>query len=329
MVLWTVSFSLGYATLNRYSPEEVPGLSDSRHYYRMARGEHEVVPPPFRLRPLVPALVRGTQVIVARLPLGSWDPTRLSFLIVCGAFVAAASMIIAALALIANRESSEALLASFVYATAFPVVNMQLCGLVDAAEGLAIAALAFGLGTHRMSWAMGIVTASALVKESAPLLATSFAGAWIILGPRWPALSRAKALAGIALAATAAGCVLVALAWTEGLPAGAHLPKAPVPGSLGTNLLDCLTAHSLLYTFAALAPTAWLMRHTLPAALVPASWVTAAVALVAGVSAGVAENVTRLVFGACGPMLALGAARGWSALVSQSRPRTQPTPPAT
>ena len=163
-----ICFSLGYATLTRWSPGFDIG-NDSVMYYRMAEGNPEVAPP-FRFRILTPSLVKAVMPLMAKVPHGSWNVTSMSFLAVNTFFLSLAGFCLMHITFLLLGDRIIALMSAILFITSFTAVNQYLAGMVDAAESFFLASIV--LCSLRGWWMMVplLLGLGALGKDTTPAI---------------------------------------------------------------------------------------------------------------------------------------------------------------
>jgi hypothetical protein len=183
-LFFLIAFGLGYPTLNRYDPRQVPGLSDVQSYAALVTG----APMPnaetpaartahLRYRVLVPAIATPFYKLAAG-RLGTWDPVIFGLLVADSLFVAATALLIVVLG---NRQFGSypvSLVASLLYLVNFAVPNLRLAGLIDAGEGFFLFLLLWALSDVSL-WPLPLIAVlGALTKESFIPLSIAFTAAW-------------------------------------------------------------------------------------------------------------------------------------------------------
>lgn len=314
-ILWlwllfsVVGFSLGYATLNRYDPSRTEGVSDSACYFKMTRFDTTEVPAPYRFRVLTPTLAGLLIPALTRLPHGAWNVTSLALLVINSLFVSMSALLLFQITMRIGGSGSTALVASLLYITCFPVPNGHLAGLVDAGEGFVLLALISALLHAKPLPCVGILSLSAIAKESAVLFGSVILLVWWFAS-RGDTRSDRRISPSWSLASIAAGVLVLWL--VRSLVGGPG--DAPQEFSMnrlsriGEELILCLKSRSVIYSFLFLLPTGLLGIQRVPRVLLAASAVAGLVAYLAGAYAGIGENVARPLFNTVGPVICIGSA---------------------
>jgi hypothetical protein len=178
LLLFLISFGLGYPVLNRYSPPSTPGLSDSLQYFRLVEDGPHAAFGHWRYRVLVPFLAKPIYW-VARRRLGTWNPISFALLIVNSGFCAASAALLSRLTLRIRQDSLIPAIAAFAYLLNFAVANYQLSGLVDSAEAFCFLVLTWALMTRTWLVLPLVGLLAGLSKETFVPIAFVFAMVWI------------------------------------------------------------------------------------------------------------------------------------------------------
>ncbi len=311
-VLWTLCFlialGLGYAAVQRYDPRVV-GNVDAGSYLGLLSGQPVHDGSVHEGRVLVPRLARPLFLLLQG-HTGSTDAALLALLIINAALMAGAALLLAQTAETATGDAGVALVAALLYLLNFAVANLHLAGLVDAAEALALVALARALQTRQWVWLPVIGLFGALGKESVAPLAVLFAAGWLLTERRRtpvPLDAWTKVLAMAALSAVGVSLAHASatgqMAWPWTLVSALAIRPAP-----GPHLLTLVSDHTTWYVFAWLLPLGiWHVRH------LPPGWLGGTVAAVAGVVAlglyAASPEVARPLFNVAGPLLSVAVAR--------------------
>jgi hypothetical protein len=114
LMFFMIYFGLGYATLNRFSPPHVTGLSDSIQYFRIIQNDPSAAEGHMRYRILVPYLAKPIYQLT-RGHVGSWDPTSFALLIVNSAFCASSASMLLAIAGTFGLSQAAGFITALVY----------------------------------------------------------------------------------------------------------------------------------------------------------------------------------------------------------------------
>lgn len=308
-VFFLICFGLGYATLNRYYPPQVPGLSDSQVYFWMAAARPSPVVLPqghWQYRILVPAIAEPVYRLVNG-RLGSWNPVAFAMLVVNSAFCASSGLLLTLLAPAFELPPAAGMLAAFCYLLNFNIVNAQLAGLVDSADGFLILCLILFL--QRKWWnalpILGVV--GGLAKETWVPVAVLFAGGWIYRERQkaW-AQTIAMAVAGLVTVLTVRTVIDGRLA-TPWQIAGDERAIESLP-SLAQNALSALGSWVLWITVLWMVPLAWRGMPRLHRGFLFSTLLGALMALGLAIWNGSGPNTSRPLFDAAAPYLCLAFA---------------------
>jgi hypothetical protein len=307
-MFFMICFGLGYPSLNRFDPTQVPGLSDSVQYFRLVVDGPEAAEGHWRYRVLVPYLAKPIyHAAVGRL--GSWNPVSFSLLVVDSAFCASSSAVLIWVSQGLGLSWATGLIAAFCYLLNFQVANFQLAGTVDAGEAFLFICLLLAL--QRRSWnallVLGVL--GAMAKETFVPVAVLFACGWVYREKRAPWLQ----IGGMAV--TGITTVVLIRSIVEGhlvTPLQIAGGERAVYGSTDIlrNAFHALQSWSMWISFLWLVPLAIRGMARLPREAVSASvlGLAAAFALVVWNDAG--QNGARPLFNIAGPCLCLAFASG-------------------
>ncbi len=306
LLFFLICLGLGYASVQRYDPRQTPGLSDAAIYFRMVPGE-DVRAREMRFRVLVPWIARPFYAAAAKFV----DQSRaiaLALLISNSIFCAATACLLLAIALRINASPATALLAATLYLLNFSIVNLQLAGMVDAAEACFMLALVLTMLGRRW-WLLplwGFV--GTLAKETFLPLASVLVLAWWYFDQRRRSSSLRTLLPVICVIALGS---LTMLGLRYAMRAGPLLTDALLPthasGSWG-RFSGIVASPTPWYAFIWLLPVGVLRLRRLPRAWIWAAGCSALVALALGVFRDIGGNVARPLFDVLGPLLSLSAA---------------------
>jgi hypothetical protein len=176
-LFFLIAFGLGYPTLNRYDPRNIPALVDVRSYAALVTGAPTPGHEHLRFRVLVPWLARPFCKL-AQGRVHTWDPVMFGLLVSSSLFVAATALLILVLGTSQLGGYPVSLVASLLYLVNFAVPNLRLAGLVDAGEGFFLLFLLWSLSRKRLWWLLIIAVLGALTKESFVPFNIVFTAAW-------------------------------------------------------------------------------------------------------------------------------------------------------
>lgn len=307
LLFFLIAAGLGYSTLNRYDPRKQ--LPDAAVYAQLATSGSSAIDNQFRFRILTPLLARAVYRL-AQDHLGTWDPLMFSFLLVNAAFVATTAYLTFKVgAGIAGVP--VALFGAALYLLDFAVANLQLAGLVDAAEACLLMAVVAGMFRDRWNLLPVWGVLGTLAKESfVPFSIVMAIAWWIAAGHRnrrralWTAcMAAAELITLVVLQSTISGRIV----W----PWNFALALNSQTGFL-TNLLHSFVDRHSWYVLAWLVPLglAGIRRFPRPWIAAAAAGSIAALLLNAYHStvAGGGGGIGRYIFIVAGPLLSLSAA---------------------
>ena len=316
-----MAMGLGYAPLNRYDPAKTEGASDVRVYRDMVTGRQPQSLPSAndalarlarwenRYRVLVPYVAKPFYRLV-RYHVRSWDAGLLALLVANAIFTAATACLLVAVGYQLTINLPTALLAATLYLLNFCVINLNLVGLVDSAEGFFVMAIVWSLlnGRWRLLPLWGVL--GALAKETFAPLSVMFVFGWWLAEVRRGRmeLSRlawiaALGVASLATVVVAMSAVAGGLIWPWDFAAYAN-----AGGGFLAGLKGCLLDHTFWYVFIWLLPLGVLRLRRLPRTWVLAAAVAFCGALLLGAYNDARGNTTRALFNVAGPLLSLSAA---------------------
>lgn len=308
-MFFMICFGLGYPSLDRFDPAQVPGLSDSVQYFRLVVDGPEAAEGHFRYRVLVPYLAKPIYHAAIG-HLGTWNPVWFSLLIIDCAFCASSSVVLIWIAQGFGLSWATGLIAALCYLLNFQVANFQLVGTVDAGEAFLFTCLLLAL--QRRSWhalpILGVL--GALTKETFVPVAFLFGCGWVYREKR--VLSWLQ-IGGMAVTGIAA--VVIIRSMVEGhlvTPLQIAGGERAVYGSIDIlrNAFHALKSWVMWITVLWLVPLVILGMARLPSEAVSASvlGLVAAFALVVWNDSG--PNGARPLFNIAGPCLCLAFAAG-------------------
>lgn len=311
LVFFSISFGLGYPTLNRYDPRNVEGLSDSNAYYALVVGARTPELENRAHRVLVPYVARSFYLLV-RGRLGSWNPVSFSLLVSNSIFTATVAFILLLLGEEMIGNYSIALVGVLLFLLNYAVANLLLAGYVDSAQVCVLMAMTWALVRKRW-WLLPILgLVGAMAKETSVPLAVAFALGW------WVADSYARRgfyrapllwIATMALSGSLALVILMATLSKQTIFGFAMTEReAAANMSLWASLAHCFVNHECAYVFAWILPLGiWRLSHF------PKTWIIASVgaaftALAMGTYSDAKGNFARPLFDTLGPLLSLSSA---------------------
>lgn len=315
VLLWglffVTCFSLGYPTLNRYTPSQ-PQLSDSEYYAPLVeKGISEEVNAFWRYRVLVPYVAKPFYWW-GQGRIGSWDPVYFGLLIANALFVSFAAIFLLTIAESITGNIKTGFMASLFFLTHFNTTNLYLSGLVDSAEIFLVIFTAWALLNQRWVVLPFVGVLAALTKETAiafPVILSSgwYAWQWMTQGWRWGPVIAVGSLvvAGFATLSVLHSIYSPDIIWPWEIVAG----KASLGVSgLFSRLVGLLGAQSIYYSFIWLLPLGLLGIRTMPRPWIAGSVLSLVAAALMAAMAPTGENVSRPLFTAIGPILLVGAA---------------------
>jgi hypothetical protein len=302
LLFFLIAMGLGYPTLNRYDPRDVPGLYDAKAYGAMVMNQPlQDDQRDLGHRILVPYLARPVYWL-ANGRLHTWNPAFFALLTVNAFFTALTALLIVLVGrpMVGHRVS---LIGALLFLVNFATANFNLAGYVDSAVTCLLMAMAWAMLGNRW-WLLpvaGIV--GAMAKETFVPMALAMAFTWWIFERGVLKLIWISAM-GVASILTMA---LVMAPQTPTAFASSRQAASAGFYYLG-GLWRCLTAREFLFTFMWLVPLAAAKVKRLPRPWVMASLAAGASALAMGAYDDALGNAARAVFSAVGPMLSLAAA---------------------
>lgn len=316
-VVWLLFFlicmGLGYPTLNRYDPRDVPGLYDAKAYYAMVTNQplqrdqadlgHRVLVP-YLARPIYKA---------ARNHLHTWDPAFFALLVVNAFFTATTALLILLAGYRISSDPSVALLGGFVFLANFAVGNLNLSAYVDSAVNCMLMAMVWSMLSNRW-WLLPVWgVLGALAKETFVPMCVLMALSWWFFdrgaGDRkrlrlvWVAAMTIAAFAALTLVMARVAPYESPLAFAASRQAGSGSGFLYLSG-----LARCLTAGEFLLAFCWLLPLGVWRLNRLPKAWVAAAVTAGLGALAMGAYDDALGNAARAVFSAVGPLLSVSVA---------------------
>ena len=309
-LFFLIAWGLGYPTLNRYDPRQIPGLTDVRSYAALVTGGTNPGPQHLRFRILVPWIARPFYRLASG-RLGSWDPVMFGLLAADSIFVAATAVLIVVLGTSVLGSYSVSLLGSLLYLVNFSVPNLRLAGLVDAGEGFFLLVILWTLSDSGF-WRIPLIAVlGSSTKESFIPFSIVFTAAWWIL-------ERKKLDSPATSAIWIISSWFLSLATMMGLHwwIAGHL-DSPIEfaASLHRNhdymshFASSLWDRNFWYVFLWLLPTGIPNLRRFPKAwLIPTGAASVLAFVLDGYYGGAPGTVGRALFSIVGPVLALSSA---------------------
>ena len=309
LLLFLISFGLGYPTLNRYEPRAIDGTSDSAGYADLVTAGPSAVQGKLRFRVLVPYVAKPFyHLAVGRLK--TWNPVFFALLVANALFTATTAYLLFVVGLRLVGDHATALLGATLFLLNFNVANYWLAGLVDAGEGCCLMLLTWTLFSRRW-WLLpfwGVL--GALTKESFIPLSVVYGATWWIVWGRAHSRSLSRGLWIAAMGAAGAVSLIVVqslitghLLWPWQF-AGTVEAAPDYFGNLATSFLD----RNFWYAFGWLLPLGVWRLKVLPREWVLASAATAVAGLLLSAYVPPGGLVGRVTFNVAGPILSLSTA---------------------
>lgn len=316
LLLWPLFFAicigLGYATLHRYDPRKIPGLSDTYKYYALTVDADLSVyffKELFLGRVLVPFVARPFYWFASRF-LPSVNAGFFGLLMANSIFCATTACLIVSVGVRVFRDRAVGLIGATLYLLSFAIPNLQLAGMIDSGEAFFMMALTWSLLTGR--WYLlplwGLL--GGLAKESFVPFACVFAIAWW-----WVERRKAKnpnanlkwifvlAVVGVATVSAIHSMRMAQLRWPWQI-AG----QADAQVNFFVALWHCLTERSFWLVFGWLLPIGVWRLKLFPRPWLAAAAAATALALVLGAYANAGGTIGRGIFDIVGPLLSLSVA---------------------
>lgn len=304
-----MSFSFGYATLNRYDARDL-ALPDTTHYYQMSVDNYVVVPPPFRYRVLIPSIVSPVWRRIPRAIADHYRDVYLSMLIVNSFFLAATGVVIMGLTRVATGVDSPAMsvLSALLMLCSFRIVNSHAHAMVDSGELFFLSAMM--LAALRGWWLLPPLLIGFGVAAKETVFPFGVCGLFLIAIYQgvtqkqwlWPMIGLA-ASTGIG-AATFFGIQMYMGGPTSAAYAFSPDRLAALPG----NLWACLFSTNMALTFSYLIPLGIWRLHRLNKGFLLCFAGMGVSALLLSAYAEIGRNVSRPLIDCVGPLLAVGTA---------------------
>lgn len=318
-LFFLIAFGLGYPTLNRYDPRQIPGLTDVQAYAALVTGAPSFLTTPLtnpldrtehlRFRVLVPAVARPFYHL-ANGRLRTWDPVMFGLLVADSLFVAATALLIVYLGNNQLGSYPVALVAALLYLVNFAVPNLRLSGLVDAGEGFFLLALLGSLANRRLWLLPFVAILGALTKESFIPLSIAFTAAWwLVARKKLGSPARTATLIVISWLASFAALLLLQCSilghWLSPIQFAAALHGNH---NYLTHFISSIWDRNFWYIFIWLLPLAIPRLKKFPQSwLLPTAAACAMAFILDGYYGGAPGTVARALFSVVGPLLSLSA----------------------
>jgi hypothetical protein len=306
----SLSFVHGCPVVNRYDPRPLKCCGDTAHYYQMVEGNYGPdVAPPFRYRPLVPAVARMFWFVVRDAPLGGWDRVFVALILADALFMALTAILIVRIAAILGLGGPAAMLAVFVHHTNFVSAHAYMLGTTDSAEAMFVSLAAWLCLTGRFAWLLPVIALAPLAKETTLVFTVVFSLLWVLFDRSARLQKGVQIVAGAAVGAV----VLYGIRSAIG-GAGYEAQRLSIAGIQrisASTVFGVLFARSLIYCLVPVAALILLGGSRRPPGtrqLWLALALSVAAAVLLAIYSGLGENVPRPVWAIAGWWLALWAA---------------------
>lgn len=334
-LFFLICFSLGYPTLNRYSPSlaattaENPhaSLVDTKHYTMLV--EKGFVKSPnniWRYRVLVPYVAKPFYLIFKN-HIGSWNPLYFSLLVANSLFVASTAILLFLIGAAITGSKIVGFISSLLLLAHFNISNLYLAGLVDSSELFLMVLTAWILFQKKWYALPFIAFLAFLARETAVFFTIGLASSWffveIVRGKiKPPELYTTPVYILVAVIVGLGGVMLLIYLGTAEI-----FPPWRSPGrsnfqtlNISSGLWGLMTSKALFYSFVWLLPLGLLGLRSIPRNWLWASILTtgSALMLIAIMNAG--ENAGRPLFNTAGPMLLVAAASFITEFLKLDRP---------
>jgi hypothetical protein len=312
ILLWVlfllISAGLGYPTLNRYDPRKQ--LPDAAVYAQIATSASATVETHFRFRVLVPFFAHLVSK-VAHGHTGTWDPLMFSFLLVNASLVATTAYLLCRVGRAELASRPVALFGAALHLLNFAVANLQLAGLVDAAEACLLMAVIASMFYRRWFLLPAVGFVGSFAKESFIPFSIVMVVTWWFASDqrsrRAAAWITAMALVEI-VTLTVLQCFLLGRAVWPWMFALNMRSETGFVSNLIHSVLDRNSWYILVWLLplglAGLKPVAWQWRAAVAAGTITALLLNAYHSTVGGGGGGIG----RYIFDVAGPLLSLAAA---------------------
>ena len=311
LLLFTICFNFGYATLNRYDPRVDPidknNHRDPYEYYKMANFEYSSVKPPFRFRILIPSLAGLINKILSFFNFITWDVTLLSLLIINSFFVSLASFLLFFITFDLFNEIIYSLICTFIFITSFITVNCYLVALIDSGVVFFIILTIYLLLKKNYKYFPIIIILSVSIKETSLLYIIFIIIIWLIIDSILE-----KKICYLKLLITAS-TILIGIATiisirkiVGGEIYSQHIFNIDNFYNLPINLIKLFISKSFIYTFFLLLPLAFFNLKEIPIQLIVSTIFLSIIVILACSYSGIGgENFSRPLFNVISPLLTI------------------------
>ena len=318
-----ICFSLGYPTLNRYSPSiaattaENPNASlvDTKNYTSLVeKGFFDSPNSIWRYRVLVPYVAKPVFMIF-KSHIGSWNPLYFSLLVANSLFVASTAIILFLIGAAITGSRTVGFISSFLLLTHFNISNLYLAGLVDSSELFLMVLTAWILFQKKWYALPFIAFLAFLARETAVVFTIGLASSWlcveIIRGKIKP--PEVYTIPVYILAAVIVGLggimLLKYLGTTEIIPPWRFQGGSNFQASnISSGIWGLMTSKAVFYSFVWLLPLGLLGLRAIPRNWLWASILTTGAAAFLIIMMNAGENAGRPLFNTAGPILLVAAA---------------------
>lgn len=315
LLLWGLLFltclSLGYPTLNRYTPSQ-PQLSDSEYYAPLVeKGFSEEIDQFWRYRVLVPYVAKPFYWL-GQGRIGTWNPVYFGLLIANSIFISLAALFLLFITELIVDNIKIGFITSLIFLTHFNTTNFYLSGLVDSAEVFLVVFTAWLLLSNRWFILPVVGVLAALTKATAiafPVILSCgwYAWQWMEQGWRWKPVLIIACLVVVSFSTLSVlhSAFAPGIVWPWEIVAG---KAAPVASDVISRLIGFATSRSVYYTFIWLLPLGLLGIRAMPKPWIAGSVLSFVVAALLAAMIPTGQNVSRPLFTAIGPILLVAAA---------------------
>jgi hypothetical protein len=306
ILLFLISFGLGYQTLNRYDERKL--APDVEAYYNMVLHQASKEDLPYCFRLLVPEVARPFYLL-ARGRVRSWNPISFGLLMSNCLFCATAAFLLLLIGLHVLNNLPIALLGATLYLLNFVVPNLFLSGFVDASEACLLLVVTWVLFSGRW-WLLPVIgIPGGFAKQSFLLFSVLFAATWWLASKKTSRTYRQLCWV-IALGVTSAASVALAHRIVAGtfMSPWAMAAWWGCKGDCTLRLLREFTDQEFWFAFVWLLPLGVWRLNRLPKPWVAASIATGLLAIGLGAYVGSLGNTCRPIFSVIGPVFSLSVA---------------------
>ncbi len=322
-VFFLICFSLGYPTLNRYSPTtagataEKPygSLVDTLHYADLVENGFMDTPDSiWRYRVLVPYVAKPFYAL-AKGNIGSWNPVYFGLLVANSIFIASAAILLFMIGSAVTGSATVGFISSLLLLSHFNISNLYLAGLVDSSELFLMILTAWLLLNNKWQMLPLVAVLAFLSRETTVVFTSGLAAGWLIVeavrnGLRRPQIYRSGGYLLVAIVIGLGGLLALRYVGTSALVPG-WLQRAgsdPAAINLSTGMSNLVTSKTLLYSFVWLLPLGLAGLKSVSGNWVWASVMTTGGAFLMIIFMDAGDNAARPLFNTLGPVLLVGAA---------------------